>query len=363
MKRVARALLVAVLAVAGAQAQEEGSLKVLTEAVSVRENPQGQFVETVGKGEELPLNNLFKFWGKSEKGWVNTDYGDYGFPLWKRTGQIELTVAEVVEPAGELKPGDGIVVVEEKEDRVIGLWKNQPVEVDKDRVAVRKEEFEIVVPNFPVRLKDDEGGVIEVKAGTPLLKGYESFLYGGHFWDEAEKIKEEGTVNGEELLKRINEVVDIFNSVKLSSPLSERLGYFVKTLPVRREDLKVVKTPTGTGAYLNLRYQFVTKDGKVIEGRKSRFFLKRSNYEFWRKLTEEAFNSGLNKFFEIDIYRFDGKGGFEKGGFVASSYHLFKEGKLKDWESFIENSESNVSEDLWFFADEVYERLEGEGED
>ena len=363
MRKLAGALLIAVLAAAGAQAQEEGSLKVLTEAVSVRENPEGQFVETVGKGEVLPLNNLFEFWGKGEKGWVNTDYGDYNFPLWKRTGQIELQVAEVVEPAGELKPGDAVIVVKEKRDRVIGLWRNQPVEVGKESVAVRKEEFEIVVPNFPVELKDDEGMVVEVKAGTPLLKGYESFLYNGHFWDEAERVKEERVVNREELLKEINRLIDIFNSVKLSSPLSERLGYFVKTLPVRSEDLQIVETPTGTGAFVKVRYQFVTKDGRVIEGRKTRFFLKKSNYEFWRKLTEEAFNSGLNKFFEIDVYRFDGKGGFEKGGFVASSYHLFKEGKLKDWKSFLENSESNLSEDLWFFADEVYERLEGGGED
>ncbi|MEO2064870.1 MAG: hypothetical protein ABGX17_00005, partial [Desulfurobacteriaceae bacterium] len=90
-----------------------------------------------------------------------------------------------------------------------------------------------------------------------------------------------------------------------------------------------------------------------------RLFLKRSNFEFWKKLTENLFNSGVNKFVEIDVYRFDGNGGFEKGGFVASSYHNFKEGKIKDYESFVENSESNLIEDLWFFADQVYERLEG----
>jgi len=293
---------------------------------------------------------------------VNTDYGDYNFPLWKRTGTIELKVAEVVEPIGELRPGDAIVVVKEERDRVIGLWRNRPVEIGKDKVAVRKEEFEIVVPNFPIELKDGEDMVIEVKSGTPMLKGYESYLYMGHFWDSSEKIKEERIVDKEELLKKINEVVDIFNSVKLSSPLSERLGYFVKTLPVKREDLQIVKTPTGTGAFVKVKYQFVTKDGEVIRGRKTRFFFKRSNYEFWKKLTEEAFKAGLDKFFEIDIYRFNGRDGFENGGFVASSYHLFKEGKLKDWESFVENSESNISEDLWFFADEVYERAEG-GED
>jgi len=363
MRKAIVTLLIALFA-AGAQAQEdEGRIKVLTEALSIRETPEGQFIETVNRGQELPLKNLFKFWGRSDRGWANTDYGDYTFPLFKKTGQIELTVGEVVEPVGELKVGDAIIVVAEDDDKVTGLWRNRPVEVGKEYVAVRRESFEIVVPNFLIELKDDGGMVAQVEAGRPILKGYEGYLFNGHMWDRAERLLKERVIDKEELLKELNRLIDIFNSIKLSSPLSERLGYYVKTLPVRDEDLNIVKTSTGTGAFVALRHQFVTKEGKPITGRKTRFFLKKSNYEFWRKLTEEAFNSGLNKFFEIDVYRFDGKGGFEKGGFVASSYHLFKEGKLKDWESFVENSESNISEDMWFFADEVYERLEGGGED
>jgi len=363
MRKLAGALLIAVLTAAGAHAQEEGSLKVLTEAVSAREVPEGEIVKTFERGEELPLQSLFEFWGKSPEGWINGDFGDYAFPEFSTTGEIELTVAEVVEPEGDLKPGDALILLKEGDDRLVGIWKNRIVEVGKEKVSLTRETFQIVVPNFAVELRDGSGMIVQVKAGKPLLKSSEAYLYDGHFWDEAKRVKEERVVNREELLKRLNRIIDIYNSTKLSSPLTERLGYYTKTLPVRSEDLTLVETPTGTGAFVKLRYQTVTKKGEPVTGRKTRFILKVSNYEFWKMLTEEAFKSGLNKFLEIDVYRFDGKGNFEKGGFVASSYHLFKEGKLKDWESFLENSESNLSEDLWFFADEVYERLEGGGED
>ena len=352
----------ALLLLTGANAYGEGSLKVLTQALSVRETPGGKFVETVNKGQVLPLLNLLNYWGRSERGWVNCDFTDYELPLFKVTGRIELTVARIVEPEGELKEGDAVMVYRELPDTVIGLFKGRPVEVGKEKVAVEKEEFEIAVANYPLLLSDSRGSRVKVKAGTPLLKGLSHYLYGGHLWERAERLKEESELNREELLKEVNRLIDIFNSVKLSSPLSERLGYYVKTLPVKSEDLTVVKTPTGVGVFVKLKYQFITKDGRVITGRKTRLFLKRSNFEFWRKLTDELFNSGVNKFVEIDVYRFDGEGGFEEGGFVASSYHLFKEGKLKDYESFVESSESNLSEDLWFFADQVYERLES-GED
>jgi len=362
MKKILATAAVSLLLSLSAASAQEGEIGVLTEALSIRETPEGRFLGTLSRGDRLPIKNFFKFWAMGERGWVNSDYGDYTFPQWKRTGQITLKIAKVVEPIGELKPKDVIIVAKEEEDRVIGLWQNEAVEVGKENLEVGRETFEIVVSNFDAELTDANMRAT-VKAGTPLLKGSEGFLFKGHLWSSARRAREEKVLNVSELLKEINRLIDIFNSVKLSSPLSERLGYFVKTLPVRSEDLKLVKTQSGVGAFVKLRHQFITKDGRVIKGRKTRFFLKKSNYEFWRKLTEEAFNSGLNKFFEIDIYRFDGEGGFEKGGFVASSYHLFKEDKLKDWESFVENSESNISEDLWFFADEVYERLESGGED
>ncbi|RKQ63931.1 hypothetical protein C7457_0820 [Thermovibrio guaymasensis] len=337
----------------------QGSLKVLTEAISVREVPNGNLIETLNKDQELPLRNLLGYWGRSEGGWLNCDYTDFKLPLFNKTGEIELTVAKALEDGERIKKGDVIVVYRELPQSVIGVFKEEPLEVGKDRVSVERDTFDVVVANFPIKLYDSFGNQVEVRAGIPLLKNSTGYLFSGHFWERAERVDKRVEVNREELLKEINRLIDIFNSVKLSSPLSKRLGYYVKTLPVRSEDLQLEETPTGTGAFLKLRYQFITKDGRKIRGRKTRLFLKRSNFEFWKKLTEKLFNSGVNKFVEIDVYRFNGNGGFEKGGFVASSYHNFREGKIKDYESFVENSESNLIEDLWFFADQVYERLEG----
>ncbi len=350
----------AFLVLLGANAYAQGEMKVLTPALSVRETPNGRFVETVNGGTELPLLNLLDYWGRSQRGWVNCDFTDYALPPFKVTGHIELTVAKVVEPTQGLKEGDAVVVYRELQDSVIGLFKGEPVELGKEKVVVEKREFEVAVSNYPLILTDEKGNKVKVKGGTPLLRENSLYLYKGHLWSGAERLKEETALDREELLREINRLIDIFNSVKLSSPLSERLGYYVKTLPVKNRDLKIVKTPTGTGVLVDLRYQFVMKDGRIITGRKTRLFLKRSNFEFWRKLTEELFNRGVNKFVEIDVYRFNGEDGFEEEGFVASSYHLFKEKAPQNYETFVDCSESNLSEDLWFFADQVYERLEGE---
>jgi hypothetical protein len=333
-------------------------IKVLTKELSIRNSPSGELIETVNRGDVLELENLLGFWGKSPSGWLNVDFGDYRFPRFKKMGELNLKVGIVLEPNGKFSEGDVILLYKELQDSVIGTFRGEPVEVEKELLRVEEWPLKLVVANFKTELEDRRGRVAQVKAGAPLLEGPEGFIYRGHLYQKAEIKEERSLVDSQELLKEINRLVDIFNSVKLSSPLSERLGYYVKTLPVKSSDIQVVRTPTGIGIFVKLKSQFVTKDGEPITGRKTRFFLKKSNYEFWRKLTEELFNSGVNKFVEIDLYRFDGKGNFEEGGFVASSYHAFKEGKLKDYRSFLDNSESNVSEDMWFFADQVYERLE-----
>ncbi len=333
-------------------------ITVLTKEVSVREVPHGEIVEVIDKGGKLPLTAVLNYWGMTERGWVNLDFTDFTFPLFKETGEINLKVGTVVEPTGELKEGDVIYIYKEKGGKVLGVYKNQLVEVPLDKLEVRKVQAQIVVSNFPIKLRDEQGNEREVKGGTPLLKSSEGFFYDSHLWSSYREVKKEEAVSKEILLKRINRLIDIFNSVKLSSPLSERIGYYLKTLPVKSEDLTLIKTPYGIGAYLKLKYRLTTRDGEPIKGRKSRFILKKSNYEFWRRLTNEVFKEGINKFLEIDIYRFDGEDSFEPVGFVASSYHEFKEGELANYDSFLENSESNISEDAWFFADQVYERLE-----
>ncbi|WP_457681400.1 hypothetical protein [Thermovibrio sp.] len=359
MKRALTALTLITLFPLG-NALGEGNLKVLTKELSIRGLPNGQIVETVDRGKELPLKELYNFWGLTEKGWVNCDYGELSFPLFKETGELRLKVAEVIEPTGNLKEGDLIVVYKEEKGKVIGLLNGEPVEADKEKLLLKDEKFKILVPNFKVELKDRNGFIAYAQPGEALLKGDLGYAYKGHLYETAEREKEERIVDKEELLRELDRLIDIFNSVKFSSPLSERFGYFVKTLPVKPEDLKLVKTGDGEGVVVKLKYQFITKDGETITDRKTRFFLKKSNFEFWRKITQEMFQNGIDKFVEIDVYRFNGKGGFEYEGFVASSYHIYKEGKLDNYRDFVENSESNLSDDLWFFADQFYERLEGE---
>ncbi|WP_456456845.1 hypothetical protein [Thermovibrio sp.] len=344
------------LALTGKALSQE--MVVLTKEVSIREVPKGEIVEVVDSKRELPLTAVLDYWGMTTNGWVNLDFTNYTFPSFKETGELQLKVGIVVKPTEELKENDAVYIYKEKGDKALALYKNRVIEVPLDRLEVREVQAKIVVSNFPLELTDGQGEKVKVKGGTPLLESPEGFLYKNHLWSSYLREKEEKEVNKELLLKKINRLIDIFNSVKLSSPLSERIGYYLKTLPVKSDDLTLIKTPYGIGAYIKLKYRLTTRDGQPIEGRKSRFILKKSNYEFWRRLSTEAFKEGINKFVEIDIYRFDGENSFEPIGFVASSYHEFKDGMLKDYKSFLENSESNISEDAWFFADQVYERLE-----
>ena len=49
-------------------------LKVLIDAVSVRNFPDGEIVRTINGGETETLFNKYSFWGKISKGWINLDY-------------------------------------------------------------------------------------------------------------------------------------------------------------------------------------------------------------------------------------------------------------------------------------------------
>ena len=331
--------------------------RVLVEAASVWKEPGKELIETVNRGKNLPLKSVLGYWGLDEEGWINLDYTDYFFPDFTETGKLKLKVGIVTEN-DELPQGAAVIVISESEDYVIGFWRGKAVKVKKENIREIEGFFGIEVLNKDCLLKGDRKS-LEVSAGNVLLKSPDGkFIFNGELFNDITPVVKGKMATIEEILKNLNRLIDIFNSAKLSSPLAERLGYYAKLLPVSSDDLEVVNTENGKGIRLKLKYKFFTKEGEPIKGRKTRLFMKKSNFEFWRKLTEELFKSGVNKFVELDILRADGKGSFEKCGFVASSYHIFKEGGLKNWKDFLENSESDLSEDLWFFADQVYERLE-----
>ena len=358
MKKLLIALLVLLPAISNAQ-----EFKVVSSAVSIRQLPMGKLEKTLDNGEIGSLENIYSFWGKTDNGWVNLDYTSFNFPTFTETGKLPLKFILLTSPRNidnlNLDENDVIYVAREKGGRAACIFRNKIFVIPVSNFNVESTTFSIVVVNRKVTLSDGINSV-ELKPGTALLKGNGGFVFQNHFYNSLEPEENfTADVDTDSILKEVNRLIDIFNSAKLSSPLADRLGYYVKTLSVRDSDLKLVKTEDGgVGITINLRYKFFLKDGKPITGRKTRLFLKKSNYEFWRRLTEELFKSGINKFVDIQIYRFNGENTFENCGFVDSSYHLYKSGKLENWKDFLDASESSLSDDLWFFADQVYERLE-----
>jgi len=359
MRKFLSALFLLLPAVSVAQ-----EFQVVSSAASIRQVPMGQIEKTLSEGERAPLSSLFTFWGKTENGWVNLDYTSFHFPLEKVTGELPLKFALIAAPLEvdglNLKENDVLYVAKVEDGSAVCVFRNRAILVPEKDLNIEDGTFSVVVINRGALLTDGTNSV-EIRPGTALLKGNGGYIYRNHYYSSLELREIRADIDVDAVLKEINRLIDIFNSAKLSSPLADRLGYYVKTLPVKDSDLKIVRTDDGgIGAVVNIKYKFFLKSGEPITGRKTRLFLKESNYEFWRKLTKELFNSGVNKFVDIRVFRFDGENSYENCGFVDSSYHVYKLGYLKDWKSFLSNSESNLSDDLWFFADEVYERLEND---
>jgi hypothetical protein len=328
--------------------------EVLTEATSVRSLPNGEIVGTLEKGERKELYGKFSFWGKEREGWVNLDFTEVNLPDFTVTGRLKLRLLE-------RDSGEVVIVSGEDEGSIYGVFKGKPVAISKSEESSepRAYEFQIAVLNKSGRLVSSLGKELPLKPGTAIL--IDPFtgrvLFSGKLWERIEFLKESSEPQVEAILEEVNHLVDIFNSAKYSSPIAERLGYYVKILPVEEGDITLVPTGDGYGIRLSLRYQLFYRDGKPIKTRKTRLIFKKSNFEFWRKVTETCFNYGVNKFVELDVYRYDGEG-FTKEGFIASSYNVYKLGYLSTTKDFMDNAESELSEDLWFFADQVYERLE-----
>ncbi|MEO2068718.1 MAG: hypothetical protein ABGX27_04325 [Desulfurobacteriaceae bacterium] len=343
-------------------------VKILIDAVSVRDSVNGEIVRTLNSGEKEELFNVYGYWGKVKGGWLNLDYTDYSFPDFSVTAEVKLSIgvvlvhskAETDSGEIELKPNDVIFFKTEKNGKIFGLFNKKAVAINLNDIELKELNFKVVNLNRPVKLFSESGEETVVFPGeTVLFEEGGKVLYKNHLWASFLftdiKTKEPSLTSLEE---EINHLIDIFNSAKYSSPISERIGYYVKLLPVDVNSFEVLETPTGLGLKIRLKYQFFYKDGKPVKGRKTRFILKKSNFNFWKTISELCFRYGVNKFVEIEVYRFNGENDFEKEGFIASSYHYYKENKLSSLSDFINNSESEFSNDLWFFADEVYERLE-----
>lgn len=343
-------------------------LKVLTDAISVRSFPDGKIIRTLDYGKTEHLLNRYSFWGRSVKGWINLDYTDYTFPEYRKMGKIKLRIAIVDAPCKaetdngsvSLERGNTILVGREIRSRILGWYNGIPIAVERKNVHLENLVFNVVSLNRPLNLYSTDGRTATVLPGkTVSVTENGKVLYKGYLWSKSAFEKPTvKNINLRSLEKVINHLIDIFNAAKYSSPISERIGYYVKLLPINTNSFTALKTSDGIGLKIKLRYEFFYRNGEPVTGRKTRLILKKSNFDFWKTVFKQCFDSGINKFVEIDVYRFDGKSNFSKEGFIASSYHYYKDGKLSKLNDFIKNAESDFSNDLWFFADDVYERVE-----
>ncbi len=346
-------------------------ITILTEAASVRETPgSDRIVKTLNLNDREELLSRFHFWGKGKDGWINLDYTDFNQPIFITTGSIKLKLIITESPQKgitssgkeEVIPEKSVLIVaKEEENGTAVIWKGIPYLIVNSQQLPQEYNLKVAVTTVPIKLKKSNGTESKrLKEGTPFLLTEENVvIYKGKLWSIVEEPPCQEKPKIQEIIDRINTLINIFNSAKLSSPIAERLGYYPRLLPVESKDIKVITTTNGkTGVRVVLKYHLFTKNGNPINFRRTRLIFKKANFEFWKKVTETFFKNGVNKFVELDIARFDPEEGFSVEGFIASSYHLFKSGKLASTESFIENSESELSEDLWFFADEVYERIE-----
>jgi hypothetical protein len=290
-----------------------GSFKVLTEETLFRDCPswncKGIAVET--KDSEGEVLSRIGSWILGRKGWACADFLE--------VNQERFTIT------GEWKEGNSTL-----------------------KVAVAN-------VNIPVEREGEES---VIGAGESFLLNGTEIIYQGKNWSFKEISKKKPDLK--EIVEKMNRLIDEFNSAKKTSAIAERFGYFVKTLPVKMSDLKLVELSDGFGLRMNLKYITVLKSGRIVETRRTRLILKRSNFELWRRLSEVAFSSGINKFVEISVLRYAPKRGFENMGFIAEGYSFFREGLLNDIDGFMDASEYEFSEDLWFFEEEIYERVGSE---
>ncbi|WP_456395988.1 hypothetical protein [Desulfurobacterium sp.] len=351
------------------------SATVMIDSLSIRNKPDGKIVETIDKNSVSPIFNYYNNWARNDKGWIDTDFTR----ITETSPNILFT---------ETIKGKFLLINKDTEGTTktgnitLDAGKVYPVIFIKDNIAVIQTERGITaVPRkfttvfngaFPAGITLKNASLINpgtgkeitfLKKGTFCIKLKDNFfLINGY----AGNIVPVSTLSNAYLpissvLKKLNMVIDTFNSARVSSAITERLGYFPKVLPLTEDDIKTVTLENGKkGVFINIKYLFYDLDGSEIKDRKTRLILKKGNEVFWQKLAKEVFKSASNiKFIQLNIFRFNGNGSFEKKGFIAVGVTDYKNGICDaSPEQFMERTESELSEDLWFFANEVYERVE-----
>ncbi len=348
---------------------------VMIDSLSIRNKPDGEIVETIDKNSTSPVFNYYENWARNDRGWIDSDFTKITetspnvlftetikgkFLLINKDTEGTTKTGKITLNAGKVYP---VILI--KDNTAVIQTEKGITAVSRKFTTVFNGEFPAGVVLKNASLINPETGreITFLKKGTFCIKLKDNlFLINGY----AGNIVPVSTPSNaylpiSSILNKLNMVIDTFNSARVSSAITERLGYFPKVLPLTEDDIETVTLEDGKkGVFVNIKYLFYDLDGSEIKDRKTRLILKKGNEVFWQKLAKEVFESSSNvKFIQLNILRFNGKGSFEKKGFVAVGVTDYKNGICDaPPEQFMDKTESELSEDLWFFANEVYERIE-----
>ncbi len=346
--------------------------KVMIDSLSVRNSPNGEITNTIDINNPINFKNSYENWINNRNGWINSDFIKIDSSrTFLFTEKIECSIAiiknsttgETLSGKVSIPDNSGFPIVTEKGNFIIIDKNNVKVAVKKNRLEIKRNIFKsgIVLKNGTL-ISEDGKTLLFIKKGTPFIKIGNIFLIKnriGNFLPTEQT--ESYSPPASELTSKINLIIDTFNSARISSAITERLGYFPKVLPISPSNIHIVNMEEGKkGIYVSIKYIFYDLNGSSIKNRKTRLVLKRGNEAFWEKLSKEIFSSSkIIKFTQLHILRYNGKGNFEKKGFIATGITAYKNGACDlPPGKFMEKTESELSEDLWFFANEVYERIE-----
>ncbi|WP_457568048.1 hypothetical protein [Desulfurobacterium sp.] len=378
MKTVIKSIMIPVIiATAFLNGALADTATIMIDSLSIRIRPEGQLTETVDRGTRIPIFNYYQNWGRESKGWIDTDFTRLNTtsPSVIFTEKIKGKFLEINKPTigisrkgkVKLEAGKTYPVVAEKNNIVIIQTGNGRIAVPRNFTTTLEGEFPagILIKNASLISPQTGREITFLKKGTFCIKLKNNlFLVNGNTGSIAPvSFPSHVYFSASELLNKLNIVIDTFNSARVSSAITERLGYFPKVLPLKETSIRFVNLENGKiGVFINLKYLFYDLNGEEIKDRKTRLILKKGNEVFWQKLSKEVFESYPNaKFVQLNIFRFNGKGSFEKEGFVAAGITDYKSGICDaPPEKFMKKTESELSEDLWFFANEVYERVEND---
>ncbi|SNR86303.1 hypothetical protein [Desulfurobacterium atlanticum] len=345
--------------------------QVMIDSISIRKQPEGEIVGTLDKNTEITYQNRYNNWINTSSGWLNSDFTKLSPQnSFLFTEKIEGTFTLIEESLegvslyGKeiLKEGSIFPVIKSEKGITIIEKKGEKIAVPTSKIKIEKGTFPAGIILKNGTLISEKGKTLSfIKEKTPFIKIGNFIAVNGKFGNFIPITPKVNHISASSILSKVNILVDTFNSARISSAITERLGYFPKVLPITPEDIHIVNLEEERkGVFLNIKYMFYDLDGSKMKDRKTRLILKRGNEVFWEKVSKEVFSlSPSVKFVQINIFRYDGKGNFEKKGFVAVGITDFKKGICDaPPEKFMEKTESELSEDLWFFANEVYERVE-----